>query len=125
MPPIMARTTQNVNWFLVWEWDTACTSRHMLFPLDISENFVIIGVVMAQKGKKTPAAIAGSGKADVGLPFGKTNMILFAFGLLSVILGFITLASGSEMLAPILLVLGYCVIIPVSIIWKDKGKRGE
>jgi hypothetical protein len=84
-----------------------------LFPLDISENYVIIGVVMAQKGKKTSAAGAGSGKGDVGLPFGKTNMILFAFGLLSVILGFITLASGSETLAPILLVLGYCVIIPL------------
>ena len=105
-------------------WDGSGT-RHLLIPLDISENFVILGVVMAQKGKKTPAADAGSGKADVGLPFGRTNMILFAFGLLSVILGFITLASGSETMAPILLVLGYCVIIPVSIIWKDKGKRGE
>jgi len=53
---------------------------------------------MAQKGKKAPAASAGQAKADVGLPFGKTNMILFAVGLVSVILGFITLASGSDCL---------------------------
>ena len=81
---------------------------------------------MAQKRKKAPTASTRSaGEADIGLPFGKANMVLFAFGLLSVILGFITLASGSETLAPILLVLGYCVIIPVAIIWKDKGKKSE
>ncbi len=81
---------------------------------------------MAQKGRKAVASGARSAaKTDVGLPFGRTNIILFAIGLLLVILGFVTLALGSETLAPILLVLGYCVIIPMSVIWKDKSKKSE
>lgn len=80
---------------------------------------------MAQKAKKTAVAEPARSKSSMKLPFGKKNMMLFGAGLLSVILGFVTLASGSETLAPILLVLGYCVLIPVSIILKDKGKDSD
>jgi len=76
---------------------------------------------MAQRDKKSrPVAKAAVSKADAPLPFGKTNLIVFIAGLVAIILGFITLASGSETLSPILLVLGYCVAIPVAILWKDK-----
>lgn len=76
---------------------------------------------MARKDRQSrPEAKAAVRKADAPLPFGKTNMIIFIAGLVAIILGFITLASGSETLAPILLVLGYCVAIPVAILWKDK-----
>ena len=80
---------------------------------------------MAQKARKAAVAEPASSKASAKLPFGKKNMVVFGAGLLSVILGFVTLASGSETLAPILLVLGYCVLIPVSIILKDKGKDSD
>jgi len=53
-----------------------------------------------------------------GLPFTKKNYLVFGVGVLSVILGFITLSSGSTTLAPILLILGYCVVIPISILLK-------
>jgi len=36
----------------------------------------------------------------------------------NIVVGFITLASGSITLAPILLVLGYCVLIPVGLLVK-------
>lgn len=39
---------------------------------------------------------------------------------LSIIIGYIALGSGSITLAPILLVLGYCVLFPVGIILKDR-----
>ncbi|MFH2035574.1 MAG: hypothetical protein ABIJ45_04160 [Candidatus Zixiibacteriota bacterium] len=48
-------------------------------------------------------------------PFGMKNYIVFAAGIVVIILGYISLAAGSITLAPILLVLGYCVLIPVSI----------
>ncbi|MFH1891831.1 MAG: hypothetical protein ABIK83_04015 [Candidatus Zixiibacteriota bacterium] len=82
---------------------------------------------MAQKGKKAaPAAPANKpSRQSYSLPFGKSNMMLFALGLLAVILGFVTLSLGSDTLAPILLVLGYCVIIPAAIIWKDKRKVAD
>ena len=54
------------------------------------------------------------------LPFGRKNWMYLGAALASIIVGFIALASGSITLAPILLVLGYCVLIPVGIMVKDK-----
>jgi hypothetical protein len=58
-----------------------------------------------------------------GLPFGRTNYILIGAALVAIILGYIFLGSGSITLAPILLVLGYCVLFPVGIIWD--GRKGR
>lgn len=55
-----------------------------------------------------------------GLPFTKMNYYIFAGGLLAIILGYFTLSQGSITLAPILLVLGYCVIIPIAILYRGK-----
>ncbi len=52
------------------------------------------------------------------IEFQKKNYLTFIGGLASIFLGYILLANGSITLAPILLVLGYCVIIPVSILIK-------
>ncbi len=58
----------------------------------------------------------------VSLPFkmGKKNLIIMGSGVLSVLLGYITLAKGMVDLPAILLVLGYCVLLPVGIIWKEE-----
>jgi len=53
-------------------------------------------------------------------PFGPRNYLIFGIGLLTIVAGYISLAAGSITLAPILLVLGYCVLIPVSIIVSGK-----
>ena len=63
-----------------------------------------------------PAAKARPAKEKSILPFTRKNYILFAIGLLVIVLGYVTLGYGSITLAPILLVLGYCVIIPIAII---------
>jgi len=62
-------------------------------------------------------------KVKRGLPFGRQNYLLMGAGLVAIIIGYIALGSGSITLAPILLVLGYCVLFPLGIIWgghKDK-----
>ncbi len=51
-------------------------------------------------------------------PFGPRNYAVFGIGLLSIVLGYVFLAKGSITAAPILLVLGYCVLIPVAIMLK-------
>ncbi len=57
-------------------------------------------------------------------PFNKKNYVLFLIGLVTVILGYALMYTGdtssfqSIVIAPIVLVLGYCVIIPVSIMIK-------
>jgi len=55
-------------------------------------------------------------------PFGPKNYYIFGAALLVIIIGYISLASGSITLAPILLVLGYCVLIPISIMIDGKRK---
>ena len=66
----------------------------------------------------------GEGKSV--LPFTKKNYMWFAIGLAVIVLGYIALGYGSITLAPILLVAGYCVIIPIAIIingGKEKPKE--
>ena len=46
------------------------------------------------------------------------NWILMGAGVVSIIAGYIFLSQGSITLAPILLVAGYCVLIPVAILVK-------
>ncbi len=86
---------------------------------------------VATGGKKK--VVRGRGvrsKPKMQLPFGKTNYFLFAIGIVIILLGYIALAQGpadsfwSLMLAPILLVIGYVVVIPVAILYKDPKLRG-
>tara|TARA_Y100001970_G_scaffold53604_1_gene67890 strand:+ start:221 stop:436 length:216 start_codon:yes stop_codon:yes gene_type:complete len=57
-------------------------------------------------------------------PFGAKNYLLFGFGVLTIILGYFLMATGetysfqSTVLSPIVLVFGYCVVIPISIMIK-------
>ena len=56
----------------------------------------------------------------------KINWIIFATGILSIILGYIFLAKESLTLSPILLGLGYAVLIPISLVFKGfKGKENR
>jgi hypothetical protein len=54
---------------------------------------------------------------------GRKNWIAFGVALGVIILGYIFLASGSITLAPILLVLGYCVLVPYAILARDNPPK--
>jgi len=49
---------------------------------------------------------------------GTRNYAFLGAGILSIIVGYITLAMGSITLAPILLVLGYAVFVPLGLMLK-------
>jgi len=59
-------------------------------------------------------------------PFNKINYMLFAIGLTIIGLGYLIIANNgvdsyaSTKVGPLILFIGYCVIIPVSIIYKSK-----
>jgi hypothetical protein len=61
--------------------------------------------------------------------FTRKHITLFCIGCLTLILGYILLAQGpvdnplSLSVAPLLLIGGYCIIIPVAIILKDKEQK--
>ena len=60
------------------------------------------------------------------LPFTRRNYIIFAIGIALILVGYVALAQGpadsylSLSLAPILLVVGYCVVIPIAILYRPK-----
>ena len=71
-------------------------------------------------------------------PFGPKNYVIFGAGLVAIILGYITLAQAAPdpipgdnswaqiclTLSPALLVLGYCVLVPLALIVRgDRKKR--
>lgn len=55
-----------------------------------------------------------------GPDFGKNNYIFLGIGLFLIIVGFIFLGAGDITVSPILLVLGYCVAIPIGILLPTK-----
>ena len=63
------------------------------------------------------------------LPFTRKNGVLFAIGLATIALGYLALgvppANGflSLTLAPLLLIAGYCVLIPLAILAKKEGDQ--
>lgn len=51
------------------------------------------------------------------LRFSPRNLALLGAGLLSIIIGYVLMSGGDTVLAPLLLVLGYAVLIPLGIIF--------
>ena len=58
--------------------------------------------------------------------YDKENYILFGVGLITIILGYIIMATGdtysfqSLSLAPVLLFIGYIILIPIALLYKKK-----
>lgn len=68
-------------------------------------------------------------KKDEKLPLGRQNFLIIGVGVSVIIVGYLALARGPIegflplVLAPILLVLGYCVIIPLGILYRKSYLR--
>jgi hypothetical protein len=70
---------------------------------------------------KRPAGPRPTEPASVEIPFGRTNYIIFAAAAAVIVAGYIALSRGSITLAPILLLLGYLVLIPWGIMARSSG----
>ena len=68
-----------------------------------------------------------SKRADTAqrLPFSGRNFALFAIAIVFILLGFVVLSSGDITIAPILLVFGYCVVLPIGILIKPKFRTAK
>lgn len=61
-----------------------------------------------------------------GWAYTRKNYIIFAIGVLLIALGYVVMANGettsvqSVTIAPIMLFLGYIVVIPAALIYRDK-----
>jgi hypothetical protein len=72
----------------------------------------------AKATSKTTASARTAGPARPTLSFSRTNAIWLGAAAVSIAIGYFLLAGGSETIAPVLLVLGYCVLLPIGIIKK-------
>ena len=77
--------------------------------------------------RHTAGGAAREGRRTVGwshhhqeIDFRRKNWILFGSGLLSIVLGFTLLSTGDITLAPILLLLGYLVLVPWALVARPK-----
>ena len=61
--------------------------------------------------------------ADLGFDWGLPNSILLALGVAVLVAGYLSLSKGSLTLAPVLLVTGYCVLIPAALLVRVAGAR--
>jgi hypothetical protein len=66
----------------------------------------------AERARRTPGVQA----EHASLRFSLINYVLLALGLAAIVGGYVLLAQGSTVAAPLLLVLGYVVLIPLGII---------
>lgn len=96
---------------------------------------------MAKVKKRTPRAEATK-KVQWEIPFSKQNVIIAAIGLAVILVGYALMATGitdqpavpdgkwnnfmAVTAAPFLLVIGYCIIIPIAIMKRfDKNTNVE
>lgn len=72
---------------------------------------------MTQRIRRRPTATTAATTNDPSsLRFSTINAILLAAGFASIVAGYALLAKGSNVAAPVLLVLGYAILIPLGII---------
>lgn len=78
---------------------------------------------------KVASKVAAKKKApSMALPFTHRNYQILGLGLLVIVLGYVALSQSPWdgtmplVVAPILLVLGYCVVIPFGILYREKSE---
>lgn len=78
------------------------------------------GAKAASTGRKAPAErapeLAHEQAIIRGPAFRRINYVLMAVAMAVILGGFVALARGSITLAPILLVLGYLVLVPIALL---------
>ena len=62
-------------------------------------------------------------ETSLGFTWGVVNSVLLGLGVAALVAGYIALGRGSITLAPILLVAGYCGLIPASLLWRGRGQE--
>lgn len=80
------------------------------------------------KGKKVQSSKLGKQKKEFSFPLEKENFMIIGLGIVVLVVGYFLMSQNSvdgfvpTVLSPILLVLGYCFIIPYGILKKSKSE---
>lgn len=93
--------------------------------VDAKRKFVQVGAIMAREGSGV-----GEGEGtDTGRrgPFGMgvVNALLLGLAALVIVIGYVLLDHGSVTAAPVLLALGYAVLIPAGLLYGYRSAGGD
>ena len=84
---------------------------------------------MAQRKKQKRPLKPAEPKRDRregSLAMGSRNVLIMFVGIIIIVIGYFLLGRGSITAAPLLLVLGYCVVVPLSIIlWVKRSESSN
>ena len=69
-----------------------------------------------------PRSLRKPVEADLGFTWGVPNSMLLGLALVSLVAGYVALSKGSTTLAPVLLVAGYCVLVPASLLYRGRNQ---
>jgi hypothetical protein len=72
---------------------------------------------------KSLKAKMGVPESDLGFRWGGLNTALLGLGVAVLTVGYLSLSKGSLTLAPVLLVTGYCVLVPASLLVRGSGSN--
>ena len=73
-----------------------------------------------------PRSLRKPAEADLGFIWGRANSLLLGLAMAAVVAGYVALSKGSTTLAPVLLVAGYCVLIPACLLYRGRNQgQGE
>ena len=61
-------------------------------------------------------------ETDLGFSWGPVNSLLLGLALAVLGAGYVALSRGSITLAPVLLVVGYCVLVPASLLLRGRSQ---
>lgn len=61
-------------------------------------------------------------EADLGFAWGMANSVFLGLALAALVAGYVALSKGSTTLAPVLLVTGYCVLVPASLLYRGRNQ---
>lgn len=84
-----------------------------------------------QRAKEVKKPLKKKRISDISLPFTKENYYLLLLGIAVIVAGYIVMEIGGAydalalVVSPIILVIGYCVIIPFAIFYKKKNRDNE
>jgi len=73
-------------------------------------------MVDKRKKDKPQASQPQAGATELSRAFSQKNLLLFLVALVVIVIGHVALGMGSITFAPVCLVAGYCILVPLAII---------
>ena len=69
-----------------------------------------------------PKSLRKPVESDLGFSWAGINSLLLGLGMAALLMGYLALSKGSTTLAPVLLVTGYCGLIPASLLVRARSQ---